>query len=126
MRVNKKWLYITIILFIVEILIALYVKDQIIRPYGGDFLVVILIFGFFRSFLKSSSTKIALWVFLFAAVIETLQYFNFIVRIGLSNSEIARVIFGNTFSWHDLLVYFLGLIAALLIDKFTRPIQIPI
>ena len=35
-----------VLLFIIEVLIALFVNDRLIRPYVGDFLVVILIYCF--------------------------------------------------------------------------------
>jgi hypothetical protein len=34
----------TVLLFLIEVLIAIYVDDAIIRPHGGDYLVVILLF----------------------------------------------------------------------------------
>ena len=46
--INKRILYgiATIILLVVEVLIALFVHDSIIRPYLGDVLVVVVIYTF--------------------------------------------------------------------------------
>lgn len=41
-----RWGYLaaSIIVFIIELIIALYVHDRIIRPYIGDMLVVVLVY----------------------------------------------------------------------------------
>ena len=43
-----RWGYLaaSIIVFIIELIIALYVHDRIIRPYIGDMLVVVLVYCF--------------------------------------------------------------------------------
>ena len=63
-------------LFIIEVLIALFVHDRFIRPYVGDFLVVILIYCFVRSFFNLPVITTAASVFLFACAVEMAQYFN--------------------------------------------------
>ena len=40
----------TLVIFLVEFLIARYVHDSFIRPYVGDVLVVILLYTFVRIF----------------------------------------------------------------------------
>jgi len=47
MKFNKKFFLLTVFLFIVELYIGFFVQDDFIRPYGGDFLVVILIYAAF-------------------------------------------------------------------------------
>jgi len=47
---NKTYFALAILLFIVEVFIGMYVKDNFIRPYGGDFLVVILLYFLVRAF----------------------------------------------------------------------------
>ena len=51
--IGSRWFYAIcfIGLFIVETLIALFVRDAFIRPYMGDVLVVILIYCFVRIFI---------------------------------------------------------------------------
>ncbi|MFT5385169.1 MAG: hypothetical protein ACI81W_002574, partial [Saprospiraceae bacterium] len=39
----------TAFLFLIEVGIAVFIQDRIIRPYIGDLLVVILIYCFIRS-----------------------------------------------------------------------------
>ena len=73
----------TILLFTTEVLIARYAHDDIIRPYLGDVLVVMLLYCFIRSFLKLNVTPTTISVLLFAYLVETLQYFNIVERLGL-------------------------------------------
>lgn len=51
--IGSRWFYAIcfIGLFIVETLIALFLRDAFIRPYMGDVLVVILIYCFVRIFI---------------------------------------------------------------------------
>lgn len=105
---NKKYIFPTVALFLTEVFIALFVNDQFIRPFVGDVLVVVLIYCFLRIFLNFSTWKIALGVLMFAFVIETLQYFDFVKVIGLENNRIISIALGRTFSWLDILAYLVG------------------
>ena len=40
-----------LVIFCIEVLIALYVCDNFVRPYIGDVLVVVLVYSFVRIFL---------------------------------------------------------------------------
>ena len=50
-----------------------------------------------------------LGVFLFAVMVETLQYFNLVQRLHLQGNKVASIIMGTTFDWSDLLAYFCGI-----------------
>ncbi len=108
-RFNWRYCTLTVILFITEVLIALYLHDSFIRPYVGDFLVVILIYCFVCSFMRAPAAAIALGVLAFSCTIETLQYFNIVKLLGLSHSRLANIVIGTSFSWSDILAYTLGL-----------------
>lgn len=92
----------------VEILIALYVHDDFIRPYIGDMLVVIMIYGFVRIFVPVGCRLLPLYVFLFAAGVEGLQYFRLTELLGLSGNRVAQIIIGSVFDWKDILCYGIG------------------
>jgi uncharacterized protein DUF2809 len=115
---SKKYLFLTVILFAVEVCIALFVKDAIIRPFVGDALVVILIYCFFRIFLNISYRKIAPGVLLFACLIEVLQYFDYVALMHLENHRVISVVLGRTFEWIDFIAYFTGFLFILLIENF--------
>lgn len=108
LKFNIKYFGLAIIFFVIEVLIALFVHDDFIRPYFGDVLVVILIYCFFKSFLNLPVFTIAIFVLSFAFFIEILQGFNIVAKIGLENSKLANVVLGNSFSWIDFLTYIVG------------------
>ncbi len=103
----------TVILFIIELLIALFVHDSFIRPYVGDVLVVVLIYTFVRMFLPEGVRLLPLYIFLFAAGVEVLQYFRIAEVLGLSDNRILSVIIGSVFDWKDILCYGVGCVMLL-------------
>ncbi len=114
---HKKYFLFALLLFLTEVFIAIYLHDAIIRPYGGDFLVVILIYCFVKSFLNAPVKITALVVLLFSYLIETLQYFHLVDLLGLGKSTIARIVIGTSFAWTDLLAYTLGILLVLIIES---------
>ena len=116
-KLDKKSFSIAIIIFLIEVIIALYIKDKIIRPFVGDILVVIFIYYFIKAFINTKTINIAIFTLFFSFVVEILQYFNFVEMIGLGHNKAARIIIGTSFSWIDLLCYFVGFILLFFIDK---------
>lgn len=106
-----------LILFIIEIIIAVFVNDRFIRPFGGDFLVVIFLYCFVLSFWRIDPWKVALGVGVFSFLIEFMQLLGFLSFMGWENSKLAILIFGIRFQAMDLLMYTLGLIVAWGLDK---------
>jgi len=116
MTINKKYGAFAIGLFIIEVLIAFYLNDRIIRPYVGDFLVVILVYCFIKTFFNVSYFKAAVGTLLFSFVVETLQYFKIVEVLGLQNSAVARTVIGTGFDWTDLLMYTAGVITVVWLE----------
>jgi len=102
------YIFCTSVLFLIELLIALFVHDQIVRPYIGDVLVTMLVYCFIRMFLPVGIKLLPLYVFIFACTVEFLQYLNFIEVIGLSDNRIAQTVIGASFSWIDIICYGIG------------------
>ena len=119
LKFQYRYFIFTIILFLAEVFIAVFVHDEIIRPHIGDLLVVILIYYFLRSFLNIAVWKIALFTLLFSYTVETLQYFKIVDLLGLGHSKLARIIIGTSFSWLDILAYTLGIGIVLIIENFA-------
>lgn len=113
---DKKYFFLAIILFVIEVLIALFVRDTFVRPYVGDYLVVILIYCAVRAVLKASVWKVALGVLLFSFLVETLQYFQIVNRLGLEHNTIARTVIGYGFEWSDFVAYTLGILTVLALE----------
>ena len=105
---NRKYFYLTILLFLIEVCIAVFIDDQFIRPFMGDVLVVILLYCFVKSFWKIRSNVATLSIFVFACVIEGFQYLNLIDRLGLRQYRLLAIILGTTFDWKDIFAYALG------------------
>lgn len=116
-RFNFKYFGLTIIFFVIEVLIALYIHDALIRPYFGDVLVVILMYCFFKSFLNLRILTAALFVLSLAFLIEILQEFNIVAKIGLEKSKLANVVLGNSFSWVDFLCYIVGFLIIIVTEN---------
>ena len=114
---HKNYFTLALLIFITEVLIALFVKDSFIRPYFGDFLVVILLCCMVRSFLEIAVPNVVAGVLLFCYLIETLQYLQIVERLGLSGSSLARTLIGTDFAWMDMLAYTLGAAAIFLIER---------
>ena len=117
MILRKKYLLLTIILFITEVCIALFVKDKFIRPYLGDVLVVIFMYCFVRAFFKIKVNLAIISVLLFSYIIEILQYFNLVSLLNLEKYKIAKIVLGSTFSWGDILCYTIGALVILFFEK---------
>jgi len=117
---NKNYLLLTIIIFAIEVCIALFIKDTLIRPFIGDVLVVILIYCFFRIFLQVSAWKLAFGVLLFACAIEILQYFDYVKLLHLENNRVISVILGRTFEWLDFAAYLTGFLIILGVEKIVQ------
>jgi hypothetical protein len=117
MRWNWKYAFIALVILLIEIAIALFVRDKFVRPFIGDLLVVVLLYFSFRTILKAKASSVAIGVFIFAIGIEVLQFFQLAEVLGLEQNGIARVILGSTFDWLDILAYTLGIMAAYFIDR---------
>ncbi len=97
-----------IILFVIEVLIAMYVHDEFIRPYVGDLLVVALVYCFARIFIPTGIKRMTLYVFIFAVTIETLQYFRVAELLGVVDNTFFRVVLGSVFDLKDIVCYGIG------------------
>lgn len=116
MTLNYKSLLVFICLFLTEVLIAKFVTQPFIRYWFGDFLVVIMIYYFIKTFIKAKPLHIAVFVLIFSFSIEFLQMSNLLEVMNLKNNKIANLILGNTFFVSDLLAYFLGIVSVLILE----------
>jgi hypothetical protein len=119
-NIKLPYLLISIIILIVEIIIAVFAKDQFIRPIFGDYLAVLFLFYFFAAFVKFSKNTIALITLLISYTIEGLQYIHILEVMSLEQYPLLKIIFGTSFSWTDMLAYTLGTLTILLIHNFNK------
>ncbi len=80
---DKKSFIIAFIIFLIEVIIALYIKDKIIVCFVGDILVVIFIYYLSKHFINTKAINIAIFTLIFSFAVEILQYFNFVEMISL-------------------------------------------
>jgi hypothetical protein len=113
---NKPYFVLTVLLFSTEILIAIFLKNGFIRHTFGDYLVVILMYCFFKSFIRDNNYNIALSVLVFSFVVEFLQLFNILKLLNLQNNHLTKLILGNTFHVSDLIAYTLGILTILILE----------
>jgi len=97
-----------VVLFLIEVLIALYVRDAFIRPYGGDILVIPLIYYFVDTFIKLPTKPLILGVVAFAFLVEFGQYFQMVQVLGLQGSKFWNIVLGNSYHYLDLVCYVAG------------------
>lgn len=99
-----------IVLLAIEVLIALFVHDRFIRPYIGDVLVVVVLYVAVRIIIPDRCKLLPLYLFLFAAMVECLQYVNLVQLLGVENNPFLRVLIGSVFDLKDILCYGAGCI----------------
>lgn len=116
LNIKKTYLSITIILFITEALIATFLKTGFIRHTFGDYLVVILLFCFIKSFIEINSFKLAICVLAFSFLVEFLQLLNILEVFNLQNNYLMTLILGSTFQISDLVAYTLGIITIIFFE----------
>lgn len=105
-----------LILFAVEVLIALFVHDGLIRPYVGDVLAVALVYAALRAITPLGLLPAVILTLAIALVIELAQLFNLLDALGLRSNRIAATVLGGSFDWLDLVAYGLGAFAVVGIE----------
>ena len=113
-KLRPRFLLASMALLLVLIFIALFVRDQFVRPFLGDVLAVIWLHLTARSFIDRSPRLLATLVLLVAIALELGQYADLIHLLGLEGSRAARILLGATFDPLDLFAYFTGWVLILL------------
>lgn len=120
LQFNISYFVAFIVLFTIEALISIYLKEGFIRHTFGDFLVVILLYCFFKSFIKDREFQVALVVFIISYIIEFLQLTSFLELLNLESNSIAKTVLGSTFHLSDLVAYTLGIISILIFEHLSN------
>ena len=107
----------TLLLFSLEIAIALFLDSGFIRYTFGDVLASILVYTSFRSFLVLRPKVAAVISLGISFFLEGLQFMHFIALIHQEHNVFLNVVLGNHFSIGDLIAYSVGVIIIYSIDK---------
>lgn len=102
------YILLTVILLITEIIIALYVHDNFIRPVFGDYLIVFLVYTGIKSVINLKPITAIIITMLFAYFVEIMQYVHIVEKLGYTHNLATRLFLGSSFSWEDMLAYTLG------------------
>lgn len=114
---HPRYFIVFLLFFLTEAAIAAFIHDAVIRPFFGDFLAVIAVYCFLKSFLNIHDI-ILIWSSLgFAYFLELLQYCNFLKFAGLEKYKIIAIVLGSSFDWRDILAYTLGILAVFLFQQ---------
>ena len=107
---KKRILYAVASLFLllIEVIIALYVHADFIRPYVGDMLVVIVIYTFIRIIVPEKCKIIPLLIFIFAAGVELLQLVNIVEILGVEDNKFLKILIGSVYDIKDIVCYAVG------------------
>lgn len=118
-KFSPKYLLLTIIIFLVEVLIATVLKDNFfIRAYLGDVIVVMLLYTLVKSFVIINETKLIIGIFAFSCLVEFAQFFHVADKLGFQPGSLMYIVIGNSFSWIDILCYGVGCLILYVFTKF--------
>jgi hypothetical protein len=103
--------------FAIEVLIALFVHDAVVRPYVGDVLAVVLVYLGLRAVTPLKVGLAVALALMVAVVVELGQLFHLLQALGLAHDRLARVVLGGVFDIKDLLCYGVGAVCVILIER---------
>jgi len=108
-KFSVKYLLITILIFLIEVLIATKLEHIFfIRAYLGDVIVVMLLYTFVKTFITINDQKLIAGIFVFSCLVEFAQYFKIADKLGFQPGSLMYIVIGNSFSWIDILCYAVG------------------
>lgn len=107
-KLRKQNFLIFLVLTAMEVMIALFVHDSLIRPYVGDILVVVVVYFAVRAVIPIGFRWLPAGVFAFAVMVEGLQYFQLVHALGIEHIAFLKVLLGATFDWKDIGCYAAG------------------
>jgi hypothetical protein len=113
MRFHAGYAVAALLVFAIEVAIALFVRDGFVRPYGGDVLAVVLVYLGLRAVTRIGVIPAAATAFAIAVLVELSQWIGLVRLIGLGDSAVARTVLGTGFDWGDFAAYAAGAILAL-------------
>jgi hypothetical protein len=114
------YLAVAIVLFAIEVLIALFVRDNFVRPYVGDALAVALVYAGLRAVTPLGVNAALAMTLAIAFAIEVAQALELLAALGLGDNAVARVVFGGTFDWADIAAYTAGAAIIALIERIRE------
>lgn len=108
-------------LFVCEVLIAVYGGGIVwLRSYGGDVLVMPLIYCLIRLFTDRLPRAMPALVFGIGLIAEITQYFHLSDLLGFPRGSLMSILLGTSASWWDVLSYAIGILPICLFTFLKR------
>ncbi len=107
-------------LFAVEVCIALYAHDAIIRPYVGDVLAIAFVYCLLRATTPLRMRGAIAVTLAIATVIEIAQALDLLGAVGLGGNRIARIVLGGAFDPMDFAAYGAGALLVAIVETTAR------
>jgi hypothetical protein len=120
MTIRLPYALATMVVFVIEVFIALFVRDRFIRPYIGDVLAVVLVYLALRAVTTLRVVPALAITLAIAAAIEFGQLFNLLGALGLRHNQIARIILGGSFDVQDFAAYAVGACSVVLVEWIRK------
>lgn len=108
MRWHTGYAVVAMALLLLEIGIALSLRDMVIRPYGGEMLAAMLVYCGLRAVTRLRVAVAAIAAFAVAVAIEWAQLADVPGQLGWDGDLIARIVVGNAFDPVDVAAYAAG------------------
>ena len=93
---------------LVEIAIALWVRDRWVRPFGGDVLAVVLVYLGVRATTRWRWPVAVGAALGMAVMVELSQFAGLATRLGFVRGSAGEVVLGSGFDPSDFVAYALG------------------
>lgn len=111
MKARMQFLLYFFLLLIAEILIGTFLKGGFVRAYGGDILILPLLYCLLRSIFPKDNRWTVRWLpaglLALGICMEGLQALHIADLLGVQN-RVLRIIIGSTADLYDVLCYVLG------------------
>ena len=117
---RKVYALAALIVFAIEVVIALFVRDAFIRPYIGDVLAVALVYTALRAIVPLTMIPAIATALTIALAIEIAQALDLLGALGLRDNQLARIVLGGAFDWMDLIAYAVGGIVVVIVELAAR------
>jgi hypothetical protein len=117
-RTRRRALALAAVIFGVEVLIATRLAHWgFVRSSLGDYLVVFLLYFPALALRPWSPRTLAAAVFAFSVLVEVAQALHLADALGFERGSIGHIVLGATFSFSDILMYGLGCLTCIAVDR---------
>jgi hypothetical protein len=117
---RRRYAFAALALFLIEVLIALFLRDGIVRPYVGDVLAVALMYAVSRAVTPLRLVPALAVTLAIAFAIEFAQLLGLLGALGIRDNQVARIVLGGVFDPMDLAAYVAGVVLIVAVELGLR------